>query len=316
MAAYGFELYVVGLVLSSVALAAATPSRTTHSRSGKRIQWKAGVVSTTLESDEVLLGLRNVAPVPLRAITAFADDPGVSNVSKEARAIESRVTTDPETILSIGVETVFVAPFATPEAVSSLERSGMHVVRLPFSERARDIAPRIATIGNEAAKAAKSGDAAASLTRATQQMQREVNTRLATRSAVGAENPSVLFLSSGGYTAGAETLISEILERAGGENAAASMGLKGHTTVDMETALRLDPDLIIVNTYLGDEKGRVFLNNTTELSHPAWKTLRAVRESHVYAISGRALLTTSQYTVQTLATLQRILERYRTEAAR
>lgn len=83
------------------------------------------IVSLTMFSDEVLLEL--VGPARLVAVTAFAADPAVSNISGRIAAIPNRLEFQAERILSMRPDLVIVANWSEAQAVEQLRAAGLPV---------------------------------------------------------------------------------------------------------------------------------------------------------------------------------------------
>lgn len=260
------------------------------------------MVSTTLETDEILLAL--VEPARIAAVTPFADDPAVSNVVRQARRVRGRVKTDPEPIVALRPDLVFVAPFASPESTSLLREAGIAVVPVPFSDDLESVRARIRVVGDAANTRARADE-----------LVREMDARIARVRAriAGAPRPRVLLWTRGGFTAGAGTLAEELLRLAGARCAAAEHGVRGHVRLDLEAALAIDPEVILVNDWNADAQARDVAAEDDPARDPAWRGVRAVRTRRVHRISPRVLLTTSHHVAGAVEALARAIhpERFR-----
>jgi len=254
------------------------------------------IVSTTLETDEILLGL--FPPERILAITPFADEAAVSNVVREARRVRHRVKTDPEPILLLRPDVVFVAPFAPPDATALLEEADAGVARVPFTETIDGVRERIRFVGERVCAGAR-----------TETLITEFDARLGRVEArlANASRPRVLLWTRGGFTAGAGTLADNLLAAAGARNAAAEAGVQGHTRLDLETALTLDPEIILVNDWTSDARSREVVPPDDPSSDPAWSSITAVRTHRVHRIAPRILLTTSHHVAAAVEALARAI---------
>ncbi|MCL1922081.1 MAG: helical backbone metal receptor, partial [Kiritimatiellaeota bacterium] len=97
-----------------------------------------------------------------------------------------------------------------------------------------------------------------------------------------AVRPSVFLLLApeSPITAGADTFVSELLELAGGGNAAVGAGGTGYFHASLEWLLTRDPDIILClfDTRDGDPAARF-------ASRTGWQSLRAVREGRVKTVA-------------------------------
>jgi ABC-type hemin transport system substrate-binding protein len=72
------------------------------------------------------------------------------------------------------------------------------------------------------------------------------------RERVAEDAPSVLYVSSTGWTAGAGTDIDELIALAGGQNAAAAAGIEGEMELAAEVAAAIKPDFLLLDRGLGE----------------------------------------------------------------
>jgi iron complex transport system substrate-binding protein len=116
--------------------------------------------------------------------------------------------------------------------------------------------------------------------------------------AQGARKPSVLLLvgkDPGRLTnmigAGPTAYLGELLEIAGGRNILADSNLIAYPRISLETVVRLDPDLILDASGMGDLKQDALMMQ--ERTREPWlqhKELSAVRNGRVVAITSEALV--------------------------
>jgi iron complex transport system substrate-binding protein len=121
----------------------------------------------------------------------------------------------------------------------------------------------------------------------------EMDRRLeAVRSAVAGRDPvRVLYYELGGITYGPGSTVDQIIGLAGGVNVVAEAGLEAYPLVDAEFVLAADPDVILLGGWFSDESDPLAAFE----SDPAFGTLRAVREGHVYPIYDAHMTNVSQY---------------------
>lgn len=81
----------------------------------------------------------------------------------------------------------------------------------------------------------------------------------------------VLILQPGGFTLGSGTLQDDILRTAGFVNLAAEAGMQGAGYLDLETALNMNPDVLVLDDYEGTQSSLA----QALLRHPAWRALSA-----------------------------------------
>ncbi|MBR9975315.1 MAG: cobalamin-binding protein [Bacteroidetes bacterium] len=115
-------------------------------------------------------------------------------------------------------------------------------------------------------------------------------------------DPSVLMLLSLQplMAAGSSTFIGEVIAMAGGRNATAD--LQGnYPTLNRETLLRLDPDLVLYPDDMGIDETQI------RGSFPEWRQLRAAREGRMYRIDADRYLRPGPRLLEAAAELQRRL---------
>lgn len=108
----------------------------------------------------------------------------------------------------------------------------------------------------------------------------------------------VLDYSSYGYAAGDNTTVNQMIEMAGGINAA--KGLNGWQKISEEEIVKLNPDVIIVA-----ESDKGFEKKV--LSNSALQNVNAVKNKQVFAINGADLSSVSQYIINGVSDVAHVL---------
>jgi iron complex transport system substrate-binding protein len=248
------------------------------------------ICSVTLATDEMLAAL--VGPGRVVGVSRFADHEGVSNVAGHYPASVPRIRADLEQIIALRPDLVCVASYNSADFLEVLRKSSLPVFRHEntntFAEVMRDLVALGERVG--AQKEAK---------RVVADMEGRLRALRDTLARVS-ERPRVLYWS-GGWTRGSRTTVGEMIERAGGINAAAGLGIEGIAEVSVERALAADPDVLLLDTWKADEPA------TAEGLPPALRTLRAVREGRVVSVESRYLSAVSQFVVDGAERLARRL---------
>jgi iron complex transport system substrate-binding protein len=251
------------------------------------------IASLTVTSDEILTVL--VGPGRLVAVSRFARDAAISTCTD--RVPEGTPTirgVDPERIISMEPDLVFVAHYTQESALRILGSATIPVVRLRDVHAFEDV---IANVRLVAAAVGEDSRGEALLIEMRERL-RSVEAQIRGRAA-----PHVLYVSAGGYTTGARTLLDEKIRRAGGRNVAAAANLVGNVSVSLDLLVALDPDVIIVPRWSEDGAGPI--REITD--SPAWRTSRVVREGRVHAIAAGVLTSESQDAVLGVESLARVL---------
>lgn len=255
------------------------------------------VVSAALSTDEVALAL---APGPsLIALSTFADDAAVSNVTDAARGVRGRVTANTEALLALRPGTILADPFTQLGLDRTAEALGITLVRTRYPARLDDIPENIRMVGRALGREPEAEALALGF--------------MAKLDAIAhnekpASPPRVL-LYGRGFTSGAGTLSDDVLARAGGRNVAAEHGVTGITPVSLETVAAWDPDVLVLTDYRADGRRVEVSPLPDSADHPAWRSLRAVREGRVVRLPPRLLLSTSHHLAEGVDVLRLALLR-------
>jgi iron complex transport system substrate-binding protein len=247
------------------------------------------IISLTLTTDEILLSL--VDPHRLLGVTTFSVDPAVSNVVDQAVAIPHRLTLNPETIISLAPDLVFVANWNDSGAVRQLRDAGipLYVITNGLSVAAIE--------GKIEALARVTGD---------QEKGRSLVAAMEARLAAVAEKVSkippekrarVIDYATWGSAQGPGSSWDEIIRRAGLRDAVAGFTPDewGQVPLSKEKILQLDPDILVLPGWVyGDPRGAAaFFSRMVD--DPALRGLRAVGSKKVYMMPERLKSSTSQY---------------------
>ncbi|MCZ7647204.1 MAG: ABC transporter substrate-binding protein [Planctomycetota bacterium] len=251
------------------------------------------IVSATLVADEMLTEM--IAPERLVAVTAYAEQPGVSNCREKlpphAARLQQAYT---EEILALRPDLVFVADYSEANTVRQLLGAGIPVVRLGQERGFEAIARNLALLGAVTGEEARAADMAASMRARIEAVKRRV---------AGRPRPRVLYYTQWGTTAGVGTLIDEMIELGGGRNVARELGLKSVTQVQLEAVLAARPEVLIVQGYL--ESGEAAVRRL--LDDPLWAGVPAVRDRRIHAVPAKSMGCVSQYGVEGLEAVARAL---------
>jgi iron complex transport system substrate-binding protein len=232
------------------------------------------IASVTVAGDEMLTAL--VDPARLVAVSRFVDDPSISMCSDRVPKAAARIRgMDPESIIALTPDVVFVAHYTLDHAVRLLVGAGIPVARFRVVHSYADVEANVRLAASVAGEETRG-----------RALVQSMNERLAdvARRVAGRSPPRVLYYSPTNYTSGRGTLVDEKIRRAGGSNAAAEFGLVGFDNVTLDVLLALNPDVIVVPRWSTEEAARRDL-----VANPAWQDVPALRNDRVYAIAASAL---------------------------
>lgn len=251
------------------------------------------IVSASLASDEILVDIlsRSGGTGRIAALSSMAHNPRYSNILEQASHITGRFTEDPESLIELKPDLVILASFNRPEFRRVLERTKIPMISLTELRTLEDIDRNIELIGASVDK--KAGDALASEFRA--------HIDSIKKQAVVAPRRKVLNFHDTDLLMGHHTLFNEIVELAGGENLAKTIGIEGWQTISREVLAGLKPDFIVAPQ---DERSAEKVREEVRATS-GWNALAAVKEGRIIVIPERQLLATSHHIVEAIDVLRK-----------
>lgn len=245
------------------------------------------IASTTEGTDEILTGL--VPKQDIALVTAQASQKQFSNVAPLVKGIPSIGAVSAEQVIAVHPDLVLMASYNKPGVVQQIEQAGSPVYEFVNFNSLAEIEQNIQVLGKLVGEPAK----------ASQMVQMVEGKIHAVEKAVqGQSKPTVLDYSSYGYAGGSGTTIADIIADAGGVNAAAK--LNGWQSITTEEVVKLNPDFIIDTTDDAAFKNKL-------LNNPALQSVNAIKNHHVYILSGADLGSVSQYIYKAVQDVARVL---------
>jgi iron complex transport system substrate-binding protein len=169
-----------------------------------------------------------------------------------------------ETVVGLEPDLVLAPNIIQNETVGSLRNAGLTVYRYDQARSLAAVADEIETTG----RLLGSVESAA---RVSAEMQ---GTVAAIRTAVADEpRPRVYYPLGGGWTAGTDTFISDLIQTAGGQNIDVQAGIERYATISPEVVAERDPEALLVHENASVPTGAA-INNST-----------AVREGNVVRLN-------------------------------
>jgi iron complex transport system substrate-binding protein len=279
--------------LAAIALAAAAAGARPTAPPRPSPPPPARIASLNLAADEILIEL--VPADRLVMVTSFADDPENSNIVGRIPAGIPRISrAKMERLVEVHPDLAVVSQYSEADFLHLLSESGVAHHRVVVN-RMKDVPDQIRALG----QATGTDEAAGRLVTKYEGALADLDRRLE-----GAPRPRVLLWSEP-YTAGTETVMGDVIERAGGMNLARELGVTGFTPVPVERAFTSNPDFIVVR----EGKPRANL-----LAHPILSKLAAVQKGHIVEMPGRYLSTLSHHTADAAEFLARALHPDRFDA--
>ncbi len=233
------------------------------------------IASLTVTADEILTAIAE--PARIAAVTHFADDPVIEASAGRAPKGAARIAgIDPERLVSLEPDLVFVAHYTLESAVHVLGSAAIPVVRLKETRSFADVDENVrlaaAATGEEARGEALLGRMHAALDSLTAAVR-------------GLPRPRVLYYSQVGYTSGTGTLVDEKIRLAGGRNATENAGIVGFTNVSLDLLVGLDPEVILVPRFSADAVTPV----RQVMESVVFRDVAAVKHHRVFALPASEL---------------------------
>ena len=259
---------VAALVAAWAVQALAFP-RTLVDGAGRQVHLAAPpqrIFSATLATDNIVLSI--VDPARVVGVTIYAKDPTGSYVVDKVQPHMTVVEAlSPELVIAARPDVVLVASWSSPDAVTQLQELGIPVYVFSAFDTVADAMENIRRVGEIAGEEERAQE----LIDGFYAQVAEIEARVA-----GRPRPRVLSMNSWGNTTGLNTPLHDIIEMAGGINAAAEAGIAGWQEINPETVIQLNPDVIVT------ESGEEFVQRV--LADSALQSVKAVREGRVYAL--------------------------------
>ncbi|BAT58969.1 corrinoid ABC transporter substrate-binding protein [Variibacter gotjawalensis] len=215
------------------------------------------VVSLNICSDELVLRLAE--PEHIASVTWLSRDARSSNVSDLA----ARVPVNhglAEEVVPQRPDLVFAGAFTTTTATALIRRQGIPVRILPIAASVDDARAHI----REVASALGTQDRGEAIVA-------DMDRRLAALPAAPPRAVSALVLNPAGFAVGADSLIDDIMRRAGLENTARRLGAQNF--IPLELVVMSAPELLIINAARDGPPSLA----TEILKHPALARMKNTR---------------------------------------
>jgi len=183
-----------------------------------------------------------------------------------------------EDIIALEPDFILAASINPTDTITALEGLGLTVFGIEATDM-EDLLDDIETVGRITDREAQAN----SLTRQMQYKLDKVTDRTGELSS--AEKPGVFHIMWHDpiYTSGQDTFIYDLMEKAGGENVFSD--LTGYSTVDVETLLARNPEVVIVTAMGGEGSGTWSWVNT----EPRLEELSARQNGRIYFVESNWL---------------------------
>ena len=259
------------------------------------------VASASLAGDELLVRILKKAGAidRLIATSRFSDDPLYSHITNEVTGVSARVGDNLEALASLKPDLVVFATFNRPAVTSALQRLAVQNCWLDAFESLEGIRGNILRLG----AALGLEDAARNV---ADDFQAEVLSEVRTTRALAGANtvdakPTVLSFDGSGTVMAGKTTFDDLVQLAGGINAASAAGLTGWPRITDEAISAMAPDVIVLLT---DTRSADDLRSELQ-AKPGWRDTPAVKNSRFATPSPADLLALSPAALRAVPALRR-----------
>lgn len=168
-----------------------------------------------------------------------------------------------EEVVGLEPDLVLAPNVIDDDTVESLREADRTVYRFEDARSLSDVYAEIETTGCLVGEAGTAADVSAEMQATVEGIEQAV---------ADGDRPSVYYDLGGGWTAGSNTFIDDLIHTAGGENVAAAAGVEGYTEISQEVVADADPEVLV-------------LHEGAEVpDSPAIRNSTAVREDNVVRV--------------------------------
>ena len=254
------------------------------------------IITASVGHDETVLAL-----APVERLVAVGAPTKIDTYSNVYGLVQDKpeVTRDPETIIAQSPDVVVTSPFFPAEGIAALERVGIPVVQTELLQSPEERINSILLVGYILGEERRALEFAA-----------EVRGRYDSLVAVtGAATPQPRVLAVTQYSdklwvAGADSTEGGVIVAAGGENIAATAGITGNQTTNLEGIIAMAPEVIIIPQPV-DFGANEFRQSL--LDNEALAEVPAIKNGRVFVVESKHYTTLSYWNILGAEELARML---------
>ncbi|WP_181684889.1 PGF-CTERM-anchored ABC transporter substrate-binding protein [Halorhabdus salina] len=173
-----------------------------------------------------------VVGMPVRYYTEY-----LNGSTEKENVVGQKGQPETETIVGLDPDLVLAPNIISEDAVEKLRNADITVYRFAQAASVADVVEKTQLTGRLVGEYETAREVSAR-TQATLDAYRNAT--------ADEEQPKVLYALGGGYTAGSQTFIGDVIEAAGGENVASAANISGYDVISNEVIVDEDPDWIVV----------------------------------------------------------------------
>jgi iron complex transport system substrate-binding protein len=187
--------------------------------SASQVMWEIG-------AQEKVVGM------PVRYYTEY-----LNGSTEKTNVVGQKGQPQIETIVGLEPDLVLAPNIISEDAVEKLRNANITVYRFSQAASVADVVEKTRLTGRLVGEYETAREVSAR-TQATLDAYRNAT--------AGQKRPTVLYALGGGYTAGTETFIGDVIDAAGGENIAGAANISGYKPISKEVIVAENPDWIVV----------------------------------------------------------------------
>jgi len=175
----------------------------------------------------------SVVGMPVNQYTSY-----LNGSSEKTNVVTDNGQPQIETIIGLEPDLVLAPNIISSDAVEQLRDAGVTVYRFESASSIGDVVEKTRLTGRLLGTYETATDVSAR-TQAAVEAYRNATT--------GAERPTVYYAMGGGFTAGPQTFIGDVIDAAGADNVASAANISTYDTISTEVVVEENPDWIVVS---------------------------------------------------------------------
>ncbi|QYR54210.1 ABC transporter substrate-binding protein [Fusobacterium hwasookii] len=259
------------------------------------------IVSLTLSGDEMLLGL-----VPENRIAGLSgkinEDKEISNVVDKAKKFP-KVEGNEEVLMSLEPDLIIVADWLSKRItdIGAITGAKVYFYKTPNSyEEQKKLIRDLANLVEEKENGEK-------LIKNMDDRLKALQNKIA-KNYKGAK-PKILMYTSFGTTSGKNTTFNDMVKLINGVNVVAEAGIDRFKDISKEKVIELNPDIIIVP--IAKKYDNVNKISKLFFEDPGLKNVKAIKNKKVYFIQYKDITPTSQYMINSIEELAKVVYQFK-----
>lgn len=256
------------------------------------------IVSLSISTDEILLDL--VDRKRIVALSKLADDPGISNIAKQAQNIQGRATGESaELLLALNPDVLLVPDFTKAETIQALRDMQLKVYVYKTPHDITSVRKCISNLGMVVGENERAQKLIDKMDKRLQEISQAIGQP--------SQEKSVIFMrDNGGAYYSPQSSFNEICRYAKVRNALTGLHYDKPMDISQEEVIRLNPDAFLLSDWNYDGKHDANIAKKALLDNPSYQSTKAIQNKEIYILPSAHLLAVSQYTVKAVADLARV----------